>query len=189
MEEEKRKRARVIRTAVEGPLVRWISRIEQVPVAVQTPLAIPQPVFSLGPTTSAPSQHPYSRFPSSTQQAPVPGPSYSPHTPDPSVSYSPHPQRGSSQMTFVYQSFPPSAPPAPITVPHLPNQSETPLSALPRETTEKVTKNYVIHETSQKDGTNKPLWKETMAALFGDHVQWDELKVYVGKGRPLCRCF
>lgn len=26
-----------------------------------------------------------------------------------------------------------------------------------------------------------------MSAMFGDHVRWDELKVFTGKGRPLAR--
>ncbi|KAI0079073.1 hypothetical protein K474DRAFT_725781 [Panus rudis PR-1116 ss-1] len=33
----------------------------------------------------------------------------------------------------------------------------------------------------------KPTWGETMRALFGDHVNWEEVRVFVGKNRPLSR--
>ena len=49
-----------------------------------------------------------------------------------------------------------------------------------------ASKNYVIHESSQADSAVKPQWKDTMVAMFGDHVKWEELKVYASKGRPLC---
>ena len=52
--------------------------------------------------------------------------------------------------------------------------------------TEKVSKNYIIHETSQDESATRPPWKDTMAAMFGDHVKWEELKAYVSRGRPLC---
>ena len=48
-----------------------------------------------------------------------------------------------------------------------------------------MTKNYVVHENSQDEDAKKPLWKETMAAMFGDHLKWEELKVYTGRGRPM----
>lgn len=54
------------------------------------------------------------------------------------------------------------------------------------ETKETVAKNYVVHETPRSKDGSKPSWKETMAAMFGDTVKWDELKVYTNKGRPLC---
>jgi hypothetical protein len=53
------------------------------------------------------------------------------------------------------------------------------------ERIEKVAKNYVIHETDQREGIAKPQWKDTMSAMFGNHVKWEELKVLSGKGRPL----
>jgi hypothetical protein len=57
-------------------------------------------------------------------------------------------------------------------------------SHVPR--TEEVSKNYIIHETSQDESAMRPLWKDTMAAMFGDHVKWEDLKAYVSRGRPLC---
>ena len=56
----------------------------------------------------------------------------------------------------------------------------------PRPRTEEATKNYVIHETSQDESATRPLWKDTMTAMFGDHVKWEDVKVYVSRGRPLC---
>ncbi|KAF5361713.1 hypothetical protein D9758_007299 [Tetrapyrgos nigripes] len=55
------------------------------------------------------------------------------------------------------------------------------------ERIENVTKNYVVHELGQFDEVPKPQWKETMEAMFGDHVNWEELKVYSGRMRPLGR--
>ncbi|KAF9007929.1 YL1 nuclear protein-domain-containing protein [Cyathus striatus] len=57
----------------------------------------------------------------------------------------------------------------------------------PQIITYKTTRNYLVHELAQTPSTPKPQWKDTMAALFGDHVKWEDLKVYVGKGRPLSR--
>ena len=55
---------------------------------------------------------------------------------------------------------------------------------------EMVCKNYVVHEVSQSQGQThpppKPAWKDTMVALFGDDVKWDDVTVFSGKGRPLC---
>jgi hypothetical protein len=53
--------------------------------------------------------------------------------------------------------------------------------------TEEVSKNYIIHETSQDEPATRPLWKDTMAAMFGDHVKWEDMKAYVSRGRPLCK--
>ena len=65
-----------------------------------------------------------------------------------------------------------------------PPVSTTPLIA---HRTENVCKNYVVHELSQSI-PSKPPWKDTMSAMFGEHVQWDQVKVFTGKGRPLGEC-
>ncbi|KAF9042121.1 YL1 nuclear protein-domain-containing protein [Panaeolus papilionaceus] len=57
----------------------------------------------------------------------------------------------------------------------------------PETKKEIVTKNYVIHELVQQKSGPKPSWTSTMGAMFGDHVKWDEVKVYSGKNRPLSR--
>lgn len=81
LEEEKRKRARVVRTAVEGPLIRWISRTEQTTVLVQPPAPLsavqtppPQPAAATPPAQL----YPYP--PGSMQYAPLyaPAQSYAP---------------------------------------------------------------------------------------------------------------
>lgn len=54
------------------------------------------------------------------------------------------------------------------------------------ERKEKVSKNYLVHEVDQQEGVDKPSWDDTMTAVFGDHVKWDEVKVYASKHRPLC---
>ncbi|KAG9310376.1 YL1 nuclear protein-domain-containing protein [Chiua virens] len=61
-----------------------------------------------------------------------------------------------------------------------------PTSPLVVHRKEDVCKNYVIHEISQTIPF-KPPWKDTMSAMFGDHIKWDEVKVFTGKGRPLAR--
>ena len=52
--------------------------------------------------------------------------------------------------------------------------------------TETVAKNYVIHEISQDESATRPPWKDTMAAMFGSHVKWEDVRAYVTRGRPLC---
>ncbi|KAK7468373.1 hypothetical protein VKT23_002889 [Stygiomarasmius scandens] len=72
----------------------------------------------------------------------------------------------------------------------------------PKPKTEHVTKNYVIHELGQHPDAPKPGWKETMEDVFGNYqmftsersqgeevekVDWENMKVYSGKVRPLSR--
>lgn len=198
-EEEKRRRARLIRTAVEGPVLRWVSKTEKIKVVVEAarppsqPAPAPPPLPSvptpIRPATvaSAPStmtyQYGYS-YPNmprtSTSQTP---PAYSNATPP----YYPYatlhqPQVASpstsTQPTFVYHSYPQTLPVQAVHV------AEPAPPAPPVERIETVATSYVVHELEQEDGTPKPLWKDTMAAMFGDHVKWEDLRVYTGKGRP-----
>ncbi|KAJ4485347.1 YL1 nuclear protein-domain-containing protein [Lentinula aciculospora] len=74
----------------------------------------------------------------------------------------------------------------------VPGSSSTPLDHTHPEPkkyrTEKVLKSYLVHELSQDDeDAPKPTWEETMKAMFGDHVKWGELKVYMAKNRPMAR--
>jgi len=84
---------------------------------------------------------------------------------------------------YIYQPFPPEQAAAPM--PSLPTFPSIPQG--PIERTETVAKNYVVHELEQEDGAPRPLWKDTMAAMFGDHVKWEELRVYVARNRPWTR--
>ena len=46
---------------------------------------------------------------------------------------------------------------------------------------EKVGKNYLVHDQGSK---KKPTWKQSMQAIFGKEVKWDEVKYYSTKNRP-----
>ncbi|KAF8639396.1 hypothetical protein AX17_001521 [Amanita inopinata Kibby_2008] len=215
LEEEKRKRARVVKTAVEGPLVRWLSRVEDVKVTIQP--APPPSAFSFPVTTIPSSNYPYSFSYRSgagysdlygfarQHQPPYVTSSSGADTKD-SLSTA-NDTRTDAQtvmpVTTPLQissvvSMPASATtstsvtPTPTASSQLLSVSSTPApnpqeQLQPVEKIEKVTKNYVIHELGQLDGIRKPNWTETMGAMFGDHVKWDEIRVYVGKGRPLSR--
>jgi vacuolar protein sorting-associated protein 72 len=54
-----------------------------------------------------------------------------------------------------------------------------------QERVDDVCKNYIVHELSQDPSAAKPPWKDTMSAMFGDEVKWDEVRVFTGKQRPL----
>ncbi|KAF9235858.1 YL1 nuclear protein-domain-containing protein [Melanogaster broomeanus] len=163
LEEEKRARARVVRQSIEGPVLRWISRKETVKVEVQPspPATTTPPADASVATAFAP--------PTVTagSSAPIP-----PVLPAPSVLTPSHNVPAPTTST-------PVAPPVP---PTQPQPVSTPAPPPVDYRTEDVCKNYVVHELSQSTPA-KPLWKDTMSAMFGDHVKWEELKVFTGKGR------
>ncbi|KII94448.1 hypothetical protein PLICRDRAFT_88667 [Plicaturopsis crispa FD-325 SS-3] len=143
LEEEKRKRARVVRAAIEGPLLKWVSKGEEVKILLDAPTPnIPMSPYGYNPSD-----------PHSTA-ASYPG--------DPSAHHN-----GVNRYEPARGSFPPSPPQI--------------------ERTEKMTRNYIVHELSQSESAQRPRWKDTMDAMFGDHVAWDDVKVFVGKSRPLSR--
>lgn len=229
-EEEKRKRARVVRTTIEGQKLRWVSKVEDVKVVVPPPLAglgpFPAAYRSVyGPPGTLFTPKPYTYTPGSLAKTSTPssGPQnqsaptnltfgqYSPHL---HSSFPVWPPQSTQQQSYHSSSTTPTATPsfvtqtalqpstsAPTTTTTTPTAS-TPLalpiqlsnqlenaSTVPPEPearTESVTKNYVIHELAQQKGTPKPSWADNMQAMFGDHVKWDELKVLVGRNRPLC---
>ena len=148
MEEEKRKRARVIRPTIDGPLVRWVSKTELAKIPVESPPPSGGASGSHLPidTTQTPSSFVNARKPLQAEHS--------------SVLQGPTTIEGSSVI-----SVPPAPPPV--------------------ARTEKLCKNFVIHELGQFDAVPQPGWEDTMEAMFGDHVQWEELRVYVGKSRPL----
>ena len=55
--------------------------------------------------------------------------------------------------------------------------------------TEDVSKNYIIHETSQDETATRPPWKDTMAKerCLVITWKWEDMKSYVSRGRPLCK--
>ena len=239
-EEEKRKKARLVRTAVEGPLVRWISKVEEETVREEPPPP-PAPSFTYTavpyhqyyplppppssqvastPATKSSSSRSFlhvsaayhAELPPSNSSSPSAPQAYPTHTaaiqgggpstapasrpPGPSSTSLWHPdyQQG-SQATAT--SSPTQPPPTPYSHPyysypyyHYAQHSQPrPPSAPPEpiERIEKVARNYVIHELSQEE-KQRPPWYSTMSAMFGDHVKWEELRVYTSKGRPLCKC-
>ncbi|KAH9914868.1 YL1 nuclear protein-domain-containing protein [Fomitopsis serialis] len=234
-EEEKRKKARLVRTAVQGPLLRWISKAEEVTVRVEPPPPAPPsytyahaayPYYPPPPppppqSTRSPASNAAPRSylhvsasyhadlqksdPSATPQS---QPQYPTYSADYHTQYSPpapsHPQAPSSapytHPASQYASHPePQQTPstsysqsAQYTHPYYYYHQQyaqpqvAPSPAEPIERTEKVTKNYVIHELSQQE-KQRPPWHSTMKVMFGDHVKWEELRVYTSKGRPLSR--
>jgi vacuolar protein sorting-associated protein 72 len=222
-EAEKRKRARVMRTAVSGPLIRWISRKEEVKVVVPpppppSPSVVPQaPVPSIyrsiygppgslfTPTTysyssgtavvttvaststqetqfkvttpaTAAQKTPYSAFQHYLDTASSPFPMWPPATTGQQQSYYPNISQPAAQQQAPATS---SVQQAVNTITSAPPE--------PQYRLETVAKNYVVHELAQQKGTPKPTWTQSMQSMFGDHVKWDEIKVYVGKNRPLCK--
>lgn len=272
LEEEKRAKARVVKQAIEGPVLRWISKKETIQVEVQLPLPPPPP-----PTTTAASANMYAKYnfvytssvgagtvgsqaysmpfytytPLTTQSAAskpqeasacvsaTASPSYlsgnsevssaGPSTaPTPFASHS-APLLASTSSSNVHDSVVPAAravssvlsaaswqqpsqPSQPQPQVQLPAQAQAqpqaqtqilaqprpppalfshppvPTTSLISHRTEDVCKNYVVHKLSQSNPSN-PTWKDTMSAMFGDHVQWDTVRVFTGKGRPLSECF
>jgi hypothetical protein len=201
-EEEKRRRAKVVRPAVQGPLVRWVSKIEEevVPLVQSSDNSSGSSrqgssavltLLSLSAVHKEPAQ------PGSSASALMPAapafvippsalyPIWPPSTDNPTA-----PAAGPSTLPTV-ASAPPLTPempmsPAQVNPPMSPMQIDPPFPSDVSLPTVRVTKNYVVHELDQVEGTRKPKWKETMRALFGDHVRWEALKVYTGAGRPLC---
>ncbi|KAI5997401.1 YL1 nuclear protein-domain-containing protein [Pisolithus albus] len=194
LEEEKRARARVVRQSITGPVLRWISRKEQTKEAAQ----LEQP-----PKTYVPYYN--FTYPTGVAVHSAVGPTVSGTTGGPFVSYVPPVAEGppatnesTSNIAGVVTTNSSSAPQPPvIDVPTAPTPSTTLLPTLPQpsasiaplveERTIDVSKNYVIHELAQTQSAKKPLWVDTMSAMFGDHVAWGDLRVYTGKNRPFAR--
>jgi vacuolar protein sorting-associated protein 72 len=218
IEAEKRKRARVVRTTITGPLLRWISKKEEIKVAVP-PTPAP-PVFSYPSSLSlykgagGTSGHlfspmAYSYTTGATQyamnvasQPRVAGnPSASPQPIMTTTQFHAY-QRYMDPTYSAFPMWPPAHPSQPqastSTIPTplatsatgpVPGNSMPGIVQQPSEPEtrlEAVTKNYVVHELAQQKNTPKPSWMDTMESMFGDHVKWDEVKVFVGKNRPLC---
>lgn len=179
LEEEKRKKARLVRTAVEGPLLRVVSKAETITVKIQ-PEPVPMP-----PPAPPQYTHAYhgSQLPPGFLQLAPPEHSvqYMPAPPPP-----PPPGSSTSPMAFVhhYDQQQPAVGPSSWTPQQLMGPPPPPPQPEPIERPETVAKNYVVYEMSQEEDASKPLWKDTMSAMFGDHVKWEDLKMYSGKGRP-----
>jgi hypothetical protein len=172
-EDEKRRRARVVRPVIEGRLIRWVSKVEEETVHF-TPPESPMPAASISHTphryTIGPGQLPY--------WGPIPT---TPGSSSPS-SYAGLPSYPQSS-SFLY--------PHPPLQPHTPSTSNAtrPLEPVPAvvQRKRKAAKNYVILENSQTGKVPKVTWKQTMEGMFGDHVRWEDVRVYSTKNRPMCK--
>lgn len=231
--------------AVEGPLLRWISKAEEEKFKVQVEVTPPQPptpiissyssylnsypyysqlyqLFAAQSTTSTSktaSQSGSDSQPTAAQSSTpqvttaLANSSSVPSTSTPATSTTPSTTNQTAAATFSTFRLP-SAPATypfgyytpvsastapggttnsafqssiftPTTIPPTPQPAQK--QYVEEERTEKVTKNYVVHELGQWDGVTKPPWKDMMKAMFGDHIKWEELKVLSGKGRPLSK--
>jgi len=229
-EAEKRKRARVVRTTIEGPLLRWISKKEEIKVAVPPPPIPPvlnhPPSLSLYRGAYGTSGHLFSPMaysyttgsahyamnvassltqpraagtPSASQQPIMTTTQFHAYQRYMDPAYSAFPMWPPGQQASYYQTpASTSTTPTPLTtsataptvlgnsVPSIVQQQSQQPTSEPETRLEPVTKNYVVHELAQQKNTPKPSWTDTMESMFGDHVKWDEVKVFVGKNRPLC---
>lgn len=147
VEEEKRKRSLAVRTAITGPLLRWVSRCET--------LSVPSEVQLPGMFGS----HDFRDSRVLSQEDGRNGASISTPGDSEAIPEGPQPTNGVDAL---------------LPVPEVKLHTET------------VGKNYVIHEISQDEPATRPLWKDTMTAMFGSHVKWEDAKAYVSRGRPLC---
>ncbi|EIW65179.1 uncharacterized protein TRAVEDRAFT_160013 [Trametes versicolor FP-101664 SS1] len=165
IEEEKRRKARVVRASVQGPLLRWTSRTEEITVRIDP--APPAVMYTQYPP-------PYGGAPGYSY---VPPQYMPPHHASPSGPQSP------------FQQWPPPPPPAPAmyhTEPP-PQPYVPPPPPQPVFRKEKAAKQYVVHELEQVEKATRPTWSSTMTAMFGDHADWENMRVYTTKGRPFVR--
>ncbi|KAL5495775.1 hypothetical protein ACEPAI_1239 [Sanghuangporus weigelae] len=153
-EEEKRKRARVVKRKLTGPVLSWVSRIED-------ETAQPEPAAS--------DLVPVSKSLQCSQTNVALG-----NTAMGADNASIHQPYGSAPLPSSY--FASSA--ALQALSH-------PQARLQTTKVERVVKNYLIHKVDE--GMPRPGWSESMKAFFGDHADWNEMRVYVGKHRPLSR--
>lgn len=231
-EEEKRKRARVVRTTIEGPKLRWISRTEKVKVPIPPPLITPhattgtssvlssyRSVYGPPGTLFTPTTYTYasgslvktSVTPASTTPSQAPPNVTLSHFPPYQYQTSPFPVWPPTHQQSYYPIIPTTTTPSTSILPssseagsQLVATSTMPTTSLSTQTnqlltdpppavsepefrTEPATKNYVVHELAQHRGAPRPTWGDNMRAMFGDHVKWEELKVFVGKNRPHCK--
>ncbi|KAL1736549.1 YL1 nuclear protein-domain-containing protein [Schizophyllum commune] len=214
-EEEKRRKARVVEQKLTGPLVRWVSRAEEIVTRVPDPDAPPPPPPP--PQTHQPHEdhHVYGSYPS-TSSAPSSAldvslaelstsshypfagyyPTPEPRQPNtsPSPYYKPHVYAqdsntagSSSHLLSPSQATSPSLQPYSLTSNASPTQAPQPPEPPTIEKRERVAKSYLVHELGQTKDAAKPRWSETMSAVFGDHVLWTSVKAYTSTRRPTAR--
>ncbi|KAK7055451.1 YL1 nuclear protein-domain-containing protein [Favolaschia claudopus] len=162
IEEEKRRRVRVVRPTVEGPLLRWTSRGERAPVPVPPPPPPPPPA---APAYGYSGGYVFPAFASTSQSSPF-VPYQAPYNNNTSTSTPAMPVPPPTRMERVERNY----------VEHIITKS----SELPKDSRGARTQ-------SASTEISKPSWSATMEALFGSHVDWENVKVYSGRNRPMSR--
>ncbi|KIJ45228.1 hypothetical protein M422DRAFT_779135 [Sphaerobolus stellatus SS14] len=71
--------------------------------------------------------------------------------------------------------------------PQRPHLQLQPPPQIARKAIEKQTKNFVEVLLDEEKAKEKPTWRQTMDSLFGTHADWDNVRVYHGKNRPIAR--
>ena len=181
-EDEKRQRARLVRPVIEGRLVRWVSKTEEDIIPITPPESLMSGAStSHGYVTPFRPSTPYMTPLYQTDSGPplhwsnftaTPGPS------SPSAYTSPYPQ----PHAFQY-SPPPSRSYISST-----SSATRPLEPLPTivHRKQKFAKNYVVLENAQTEKAPRVTWKQTMEGMFGDHVRWEDIRMYSTRNRPMC---
>jgi len=177
----------LVRPSIEGKLVRWVSRVEE----EVTPLTPPESPMSVASTSHGyvtPFRHSTSYTAPSYTIGPGQPPYRSTFTTTPS---SPSPSAYASASSYPQLSpFPYHHSPS---QPHISSTSSAtrPLEPLPTivQRRRKITKNYVVLENAQTEKAPRVTWKQTMEGMFGDHVRWEDVRVYSTKNRPMCEFF
>ncbi|KAF8885256.1 hypothetical protein CPB84DRAFT_138457 [Gymnopilus junonius] len=95
-----------------------------------------------------------------------------------STSSTPQPQPTTSSTTTLTRSITPSAGS---------NQCRTATTQRARVQNGDCNENYVVHELAQQGGAPRPTWTKIWVPCLVTMWKWDEVKVYVGKNRPLAR--
>ena len=186
-EDEKRERARLVRPVIEGRLIRWVSRVEE----EVTPLTPPESPMSVA-STSHGYVTPFRHSTSYTTPSYTIGPGQPPYRSTfTTISGSPPP--GAYASASSYPQPPPFPYPHSPPPPHISSTSSAtrPLEPLPTivQRRRKITKNYVVLENAQTEKAPRVTWKQTMEGMFGDHVRWEDVRVYSTKNRPMCESF
>jgi YL1 nuclear protein len=234
-EEERRKKARVVKPTTVGPKIRWRSRVEDVTVTVYepaapyyqsqrpswsspfahtasssvksgTPYQNPYAAPSTGqPSSSTSSQYPFVNAASSTQTMPT----SSTASPKPATQATPTNSQPYNNQYYQYSYYTPQtqSPQSPYQPygPYYPYQQQAgqytsppqqrphlqlhPQGQVARKATEKQAKSFVELLVNEERPQDKSTWRETMNALFGEHADWDNVRVYVGKNRPFGKQF
>lgn len=154
-----------MRSGIQGPFIRWISKTEDEIIVEERDQHDPLPAH----LNIASSSHS-----SGTSAQNLGGPSNY---------YVPAGDANSAMPSLRPPTLSHPQPHATLSVP-VGSALPTPQRA---ERIEKVSNNYIIHDNRLE---KKPTWSDTMTSVFGDHENWAQAKVYPAKSkiRPMGTC-